>query len=428
MRLCAIAFLMLWAAPSLALCGSSCLLPLAITMRSSWVDSAPVTVCPYCQNNAPTCKFAQDGSDCPTETVVRRNACVVTGITAAALSISFIDPEYQKVMQRSTLETVMTLVKKNVPGVMFEMDASTPLSTVLKAIRTGQTTAAIVLETWAEFLQTAVEDTVKTTLRENMKLLSSMKDVVSIPCSALTAAASGVYTWLWAKVLAFTKDRGLDNKAMLDMGGSDQLQKGGTSSTALTASIVRPKDEWDFFEGLNIMGMYVVGLGLCSAGVWSLFVQRAVFNTIRIRRRSWQFAHEFKLSLYEAIQDSGGKITLTSVFDSTGLPTIWERAERSCEHFYPKAPMFFRPTAERNRGSGEQKWNGKFTSTGTPCPAFNKKDGVHAPSLLLPDGTCKHNHACYKWVDNKGPGGRCLSTAHGAFACDNAHKCDARKQ
>ena len=79
-------------------------------------------------------------------------------------------------------------------------------------------------------------------------------------------------------------------------------------------------------------------------------------------------------------------------------------------------------------------FNGKFTASGRPCPHFNTESpkgsgqsAKHPADSLLPDGTCKFNHVCNKWVKNKGKNGRCLCTAgtpgHARFNCDNPDRC-----
>ena len=125
----AIAFLVLWAAPSLALAphgvGDGCLLPIFMIGVSLMgrVGAVGTVICPSCQNNAPSCQFAVDGSECPTDTVMRSNAKCCAGVAAAGTLLSLaagdtflIKPEYQRVLHRNNLETVVTLVKKNVPG------------------------------------------------------------------------------------------------------------------------------------------------------------------------------------------------------------------------------------------------------------------------------------------------------------------------
>ena len=76
------------------------------------------------------------------------------------------------------------------------------------------------------------------------------------------------------------------------------------------------------------------------------------------------------------------------------MQTLYEEAERSAD---ANAAAFFRTGAGTARPESADtkkdniKWNGKFTSTGRPCVAFNSGFD-HKPSQLLPDGTCKGNH------------------------------------
>ena len=120
-------------------------------------------------------------------------------------------------------------------------------------------------------------------------------------------------------------------------------------------------------------------------------------------------------------------------FDDIYLNSIMEEAKT-------RVLMFFRPGAGDARRDGPlgitgAKYNGKFTADGRVCPHFNLEDPKqkgksvsHPPESLKPDGTCKFNHVCNKWVSDKGKNGRCLCTAgtpgHARFVCDNPNRCN----
>ena len=109
-----------------------------------------------------------------------------------------------------------------------------------------------------------------------------------------------------------------------------------------------------------------------------------------------------------------------------------EEAERNTTQFYAEISLdFFRPPGG-NPGAreGGKKWNKKFTaSADRACAAFNGKRD-HKADELLADGTCKRNHVCDQWVDNKGPGGQCMGSEgpvnHARDKCPNTHKCTER--
>ena len=155
------------------------------------------------------------------------------------------------------------------------------------------------------------------------------------------------------------------------------------------------------------------------------FFAAAVYDLIRLRGETWQVAHEVMLVMFKRVEDSAGSLTLSTVYDELYLNSVIEEAKQNAAAFF------------RIRGGDPQpmgKYNGKFTSTGKPCPHFNREDpqrpgfsAPHPPDSLLPDGSCKFNHVCNKWVSDKGKNGRCLCTAgtpnHPRFKCDNPNKC-----
>ena len=76
------------------------------------------------------------------------------------------------------------------------------------------------------------------------------------------------------------------------------------------------------------------------------------------------------------------------------------------------------------------KYNGKFTANSKEVCWFFNSGQPHRADHLHPDGTCKRNHVCDKWVSNKGPGGVCKGTegtkGHSRAQCDNPHRCDTK--
>ena len=124
-----------------------------------------------------------------------------------------------------------------------------------------------------------------------------------------------------------------------------------------------------------------------------------------------------------AIYGARPNLTIANVYNELYLNTVVDEARKNVE-------AFFRPRAGNAHEKGEKgdklKYNGKYTVNSTRfCMAFNKGT-EHSKAMLHPDGTCKFNHRCNKWVSNKGKDGRCLSTSHGCHACDNPHGCDER--
>ena len=71
---------------------------------------------------------------------------------------------------------------------------------------------------------------------------------------------------------------------------------------------------------------------------------------------------------------------------------------------------------------------GATSTASLPCMAYNKGTEHHKNSLM-DDGTCKFNHICMQWVDDKGPRGIC-GGKHPKSACtyDAKHKLDGPRK
>lgn len=256
-----------------------------------------------------------------------------------------------------------------------------------------------------------------------------------------SSAAEGVWSYIWAKISIFI--HASDNavgKLVLQAAVASDIKSGSYSATFVPFA-----EEYQFFEALNFLYMFAVSLGLCTAHILSDFLHHVVFDTIGMRRRSWQYASELLLVMLKHLDRSARKLTLSNIYDESHLNSRMEEADRGMEKRYPKA-AFFRihggnPSRDVDKNDKPKtdpnvknvKWNKNDTKTGRPCLCFNANPPrIHFSRELFDDGTCKGAHVCDKWVSNKGPNGRCLGTegtaGHNRSACDNPNKCDERVQ
>ena len=52
-----------------------------------------------------------------------------------------------------------------------------------------------------------------------------------------------------------------------------------------------------FSQCLNLLAVFVHGVGLCEPTVWGNFVQQAVYDTMQLKEKSWMMAQETMLVL-----------------------------------------------------------------------------------------------------------------------------------
>jgi len=389
--------------------------------------------CPGCFGNAASCTYETDGK-CPTIDVPASNAAVVAGLaTAAAVGLSLtnvISARFLRLFSRAHLQAVMQLVRRPAPGSIFEITPDTKLTAILAAVSNGLVSLEQATITFAGFIDDEADEVKRKALVERYKLMTAAKDIKTFSTTSATATDMGVYSWLWGKITNFVSERGMQTVVV-------QLEATSSGSTAsvLSTSVKRFADPVDFFEALNLFIMFCTALGLCTAVAVTEFLEHTVFDTIRMRGKTWQVAHELFLVMLRRIEDSGGKLNLVNCINDTYLNTVLEEAEVSA-----KRHGSFRPTPGKGEdtrsgggaGSDEAgpKYNGRFNAKSTEVCWFFNSGQPHRPDHLYTDGTCKRNHVCDKWVSNKGPGGVCKGTegtkGHARSACDNPHRCDTK--
>ena len=402
---------------------------LLMTTCISEVDAA----CPGCFGNINSCTYDTDGK-CPSINIPAINAGIVAGVAAIAVSTvtlsltGIISTRFLRMFSRAHLQTVMQLIRRPAPGSLFQITKTTKLSAILSAVKCGQVTMDDAAISFAEFIDEASTTEERVALTEKYKLITSTKDLSAFGSTNAMTTDTGVFSWLWGKITNFVADRGM--QVLVDAGTGSS----STSTSVLTTTIKRGKDSMDFFEGLNLFIMFCTALGLCTAVAITEFLEFTVFDTIRMRGKPWQLAHELFVVMLRRIEDSAGKLTLVNCINETHLNTVIDEATESAKHHY--GAVFFRTRGgtpqddDARAGGAGSKYNGKFSANSKePCFFFNAGK-THPADGLHPDGTCKRNHVCDKYVSDKGPGGRCMGTAgtagHIRDTCDNPRKSNSK--
>jgi hypothetical protein len=403
------------------------------------VDAAP---CRMCHGNFPSCRFAEDGTPCPTTGLVEANRAVMAAGTGTIRMVGLVKNRFLKMFSSTTFEALVNLVNRPEPGAPFVIDVNTKGTAILTAISNGQVT--LEFANWR--IQELIDEVdvgadnaqgILSKLRgklDGLKVRANNDKAVACMPSA-SSVDMGIFSYLWGKVSEYVMTKNMHVKMMLDsaMAVGLQVNSVSSSSSALGATIHRPEKMEDFSEMMNLFTMMCTALAVASALVITDFFEHAVYDTIRLHNRTWKLAHELMLILFRAVEDSGGKLTLGTCYDEKYLNTTMMEAQVN-------EAMFFRTRGGKPAGGGAKDddkrstesdvtYNGKFASgTNKACKVFNKKDGKHIPNMLFNDGRCKFNHVCTHWVSNKGKHGRCMGAAgtpgHAAFDCDNPNKCD----
>ena len=377
-----------------------------------------LAVCPHCHGHFSSCQFDEAGGSCPTVSVVVANgAAVLAG--QGALSLSEIIPcRYLKMFTRSALDTMLAIAKRPEPGKTFEITADTSGMKILNAINLGMVSLQGAVMKIAELIEEATEEAQLSKLRSRLECLKVIKtDKFAVATSSVSDV--GMFSFIWGKVSEFVMKRVMQVHlgAAAIVGSIDSETGDGTMSLSIRSTIHRPSKMEEFSEMINLFIMFCTGMGVMSALVTSDFFEHAVYDTIRMRGRPWQLAHELMLIMFRRVEDSGGKLTLKNIVEESHLGTLLEEAEVNRTAYFREGEG-----TSRDHAKGVE-WNNKFSSTSIRCcPAYNK-NVPHTPDLLCGDGTCRFNHVCNHFVSDKGPRGQCRG-AHRAPNCDNPNKCD----
>ena len=376
------------------------------------------TVCPHCQGNFASCTWTSASPTCPTVAGVEANTAIVVA-GAGALSIStLINTRFLKMFTRTALESILNLIKRPAPGASFEITETTSAKAILAAINVGQLTIEAAVVAVADLMDSASDSDAVAKLQGRLDCLKVLKSTSAHADSihSGTPVDMGIFTFLWGRVSEFVMKRMMQVK-MFSLPSETTTSNG--KGAGLSATIFRPQRMEDFAEMINLFIMMAHALAVTSVLVLTDFFESAVFDTIRLRNRSWKVAHELLLVMFRYVEDSGGQKKLASICNEGHLTTLLEEAEHN------EAIFFGTSVSDK----GQQPYNGKSTDTARrPCPAFNLDKPHSDLSLLFPNGTCRCAHVCDKFVSDKGVNGRCLGSAgtpgHNRLDCDNPNRCE----
>ena len=310
------------------------------------------------------------------------------------------------------------------PGTPFVISDTTKAQDLLSAIKYGQTTVEAALFALADLLESTTDADKKSAIKSRIECLKVLNPAKEADALQFSVTNLGIYSFLWAKVSEYVMKRQSLERASVD----------ATSSSAVTSSFSarfhRPAKMNDFSEMMNLFIMICHGLAVCSVMVLTEFFAMTVYDLMRLRGENWMVAHEVMLIMFK--RESGGRLTLGTIYDEVYLTSIMDEAKLAVATFFRSGGGNLRD--DTSQSGSKVAFNGKFTASGRPCPHFNTESpkgsgqsAKHPADSLLPDGTCKFNHVCNKWVKNKGKNGRCLCTAgtpgHARFNCDNPDRC-----
>ena len=363
------------------------------------------SVCIHCKDSIPGCT---GGNNCPTISDVNTNAQLFSTNSLGSIpkTTNLLPASLMQHFSRNVMESIVAIACAPVGDTNIDWTADTYRTSgaVISAAFYGHCTyedASLELNRRMEAATDAVA----------VQKIASAIESLKGRTDAMVHNAYGVYRFIYFKIGAI-----FDRPGTVRIGASSS--KASTSETS--ASIRKAKSIDEFYQMLHYFILLVATLGLIAHHLVSSFVQDVVFDTITLLKEKWEVAQELMLLYFREIeQDTTKSLHLGNVFRRGGRDTLLQEARNNAG-----SSTFFRPL-----GGNPRTWNGKFNDKSKiACAAYNNGK-EHQASALDDSGTCKYNHRCNQYVDDKGAGGMCWAQ-HPRCSCtyDAAHKLDRKKE
>ena len=364
-------------------------------MLSLFVHSLPGVraVCTHCKD---TITPAHLDAACPLVVGIAANAQLfATKSLAGSPTLTYsLTHEMAAHFTRPVVDAIMGIACAPCQGAQVDLKsgAYTAANAVVKAAVYGHASFAEASAELAERMDAATTDL------EVNKIRGAL-DSLKLGVESAIHTSSGVLAFCWAKISNVLSKRS-DPTFKLEVGKS----KAGSH----TATLVRPKNEAEFYEMIHLFIMLMVALGMASATIVSKFLDDVVYGAIRMKE-SWKVAHELLMLYFREIDlDPLRLMHMGNVFRRGGQDTLLSEARRNSAASFRvsggilqldgafdtiKDTKVIKPSGE---GDEHSKRPCSDYNAGRPC----KK--------LKPDGTCVFAHKCNQFVSDKGANGYCF--------------------
>ena len=381
-------------------------------MLSLLLHSLPVAraVCTHCKD---TISPTHTDAACPLVVNIAANAQIFSAKTlGSAPTVTYsLTHELAAHFNRPVLDAIMGIACAPCQGAIVDLKATAyaAANAVVKAAMYGHCSFAEASAELAERLDAALQPLDVEKIRGAMESLR-------LGAESAVYSSSGTLAFIWAKISNVLAKR--DDPTF-------KLEVGKAKATSLTATLVRPKTEGEFYEMIHYFIIVIVALGMASAPIVMKFLDDVVYGATRMKE-TWKVAHELLMVYIREIDiDPQRLMHMGNVFRRGGQDTLLSEARRNAAAFFragganlqlggapidtSKDPKNLKPT-----GTGDDK-------SKRPCADFN---AGRPCKQLKPDGSCVFAHACNQFVSDKGPNGYCFGPHARCAGCsyDDAKK------
>ena len=374
---------------------------------------AESVVCTICKDCIPGCP---GGEACPLATETAGNTQIFNdGTLGTTPTVTHSLPATMRAVFTPALcEALVGICTAPAGGTSVDLSDMTLYPTPTSVVRAARYGHCSIEEGVMELSERTAEADV-----DDMSRIKAAVEMVKAVGGNSLSGIQGVYSFIWAKTGQLVA-RATESIRLTTSTVASRL-----SAADLAVNLKRPASEAEFFERLHYYVMLLVVLGLVAAPVIMTFIKEAVFDVKRRLNLSWQVCHElFVLYLDRIETDVSRVLHFGNILERGMFDTLLTQAKAN-------EVVCFRTRGENPRAGAPTNvtWNGKYTATSKqPCMAYNKGT-EHTSGSLDADGTCRFNHCCMQWVDDKGPRGIC-GGAHPKGECtyDANHKLDGPRK
>ena len=376
-------------------------------------------VCIHCNDQLEGC---MGGDTCAFVAGTNSNAVLVSTVgtlaVGAALSVGSMLPRaYLAVLTRSTLDSLLALTRRVLPGAAVSLAGKT-IDQLLVHARDGSAPPRDIIGELSGLIPGASADE-RDMIKLAMDAVKAYNDFQKTPAttSSTTGETVGVLRYLWA----------LSGKIVLRGNSTATIvldrDAGVSGAQRLSEKIHRPESAEQFTDMLFTFAAICHALGVCNFLLWTTFARAVVFDVMLQEGYSWSFAHELLMVYFEDI-DGSATLNFKTIMEDGSTDRRRRLAEVNLKTHYPKVDIF-RPAVSNGDGGGggggggKKEWNGRFTKGNSQrCADWNAGNPC---TRLHPNGTCRYNHICDHWIVGQGKDAMC-GLAHPRCKCTNPDK------
>ena len=297
---------------------------------------------------------------------------------------------------------------------------------LMNAVQSGVLDGATVMSELARRIPGAADAEARSVLTSSVTALKALIDTGIVLRTRQESNGNLLRLWILAAKRTISLSGPLlsveehNGGPMVAVVGAGNASSSFTSRTKL--QIRRIQSEHEFDMAVYMWSVLAHSLGLMTFEISVHFIFEAVYSLRAKHKETFWTAQEYLIECFDLVDRGLCKVSEVANHDRN---LMLDSARRLGLEFAGAFSKKGDALAAPPEGGGVV-WNGRCQrpdSKANLCNSYNRNKAHDDPRHLTSDGTCRFRHLCNHWVTDKGPSGRCMSSAHGWFNCDNPTRC-----